>query len=124
MMGEVYNQAFAGMAEIEVLPARTSYSENIYWVYGLLLSKSVPFGPEVMATKLQSLGVSTRPFFVGMHQQPVFVKRGLFSNDTFSVADRLTSRGLYLPSGLALTEQQQQEVIAKVRQVFSAHVAN
>lgn len=123
-MGEVYNQAFAGMAEIEVLSARTSYSENIYWVYGLLLSKCAPFGPEVMAAKLQSLGVSTRPFFVGMHQQPVLVKRGLFSNDTYPVADRLTSRGLYLPSGLALTEQQQQEVIAKVRQVFSSHVAN
>lgn len=120
-IGERYNQAFEGMPEITVLPTRTSYSENIYWVYGLLLSECSPFGPGVMADKLQVLGVATRPFFVGMHQQPVFLKRGLFSAHSYPVADRLTARGIYLPSGLALTKSQQQVVIAKVRQVLRTH---
>jgi perosamine synthetase len=123
-MGDIYNQAFAGMKEIEILPKQTSFSENIYWVYGFLLSECVPFGPEEMAMKLQALGVGTRPFFVGMHQQPVFLKRGLFSADSYPVADRLTARGLYLPSGLALTEGQQHEVIAKVRQTLRSYAKN
>ena len=64
-------------------------------------------------------GVQTRPFFIGMHEQPVFHDRGLFAGERYPVAERLARQGLYLPSGSALTREQQAETIAAVREVLS-----
>ena len=58
------------------------------------------------AQQLRERGGKTRPFFLGMHEQPVFQKRGLFLNERYPVAERLARQGLYLPSCLALTERQ------------------
>jgi perosamine synthetase len=54
-----------------------------------------------------------------MHEQPVFWKMGLFTGETYPVAERLARRGFYLPSGLALTEAQQTRVAATVREVLA-----
>jgi perosamine synthetase len=68
---------------------------------------------------LRDHGVETRPFFLGMHEQPVFHKRGLFVNEHYPVAERIARQGLYLPSGMALTEQQLSAVCDAVREVLS-----
>jgi perosamine synthetase len=41
-----------------------------------------------------------------MHEQPVLRKAGLFANDSHPNAERIARRGFYLPSGLALTDDQ------------------
>jgi perosamine synthetase len=56
--------------------------------------------------RLMDRGIETRPFFLGMHEQPVFLRRGLFQGERYPVAERLAQQGLYLPSGMALTEEQ------------------
>ena len=61
----------------------------------------------------------TRPFFVGMHEQPVFQRMGLFAGESYPVASRIARRGLYLPSGLALTESQLAAVSDAVHEVFA-----
>ena len=73
----------------------------------------------VLARRLERAGVETRPFFLGMHEQPVFHQRGLFLNEHYPVAERLGRQGLYLPSGLALTEKQLSEVCEAVHEVLS-----
>lgn len=64
---------------------------------------------------LQEKGVGTRPFFWPMLEQPVFLKKGMFRDESYSVAERLTRRGFYLPSGLALTEDQAIRVSEELR---------
>ena len=71
------------------------------------------------ARRLREKGVDTRPFFLGMHEQPVFHARGLFADESYPVADRLAKQGLYLPSGLALTEEQQSKVCKAVQEVLA-----
>ena len=44
---------------------------------------------------------------------------GLFANEEYPVADRIAERGFYLPSGLALTDDQVNEVIRAVRKVLA-----
>jgi perosamine synthetase len=41
-----------------------------------------------------------------MHEQPVFRQMGLFAGDRHPQAERIARRGFYLPSGLALTDEQ------------------
>jgi perosamine synthetase len=44
---------------------------------------------------------------------------GLFRNERYPVGERLARRGLYLPSGLTLTEEQLQQVCEAVQEVLS-----
>jgi perosamine synthetase len=68
-----------------------------------------------LAERLRDAGVETRPFFLGMHRQPALLERGLFAGEKYPVAGRLADDGLYLPSGVGLTEAQLDEVVDAVR---------
>jgi perosamine synthetase len=74
---------------------------------------------EDLAEQLRTRGVETRPFFLGMHEQPAFHRMGLFEGETYPVTEMLARHGLYLPSGTALTRQQVEEVCAAVMNSLS-----
>jgi perosamine synthetase len=101
------------------LPMERSWARSVFWVYGLVLGDDVPFEAVEFATRLKRLGVETRPFFLGMHEQPVFHDRNLFQGDRHPVAERLARRGLYVPSGLALTVEQVERVSAAVHEILA-----
>jgi perosamine synthetase len=105
-IGNLYNQLLADTIGIQLPLAKTDYADNIYWVYGLVLDDDIPFDAIGAMNQLAKLGVGTRPFFYPMHLQPVFKKKKLFSKEQYPIADRLAERGFYLPSGLALTENE------------------
>jgi perosamine synthetase len=84
-------------------------------MYGTVLEDDVAFDATEFARRLKARGVDTRPFFVGMHEQPVLRERGLFADESYPVTERLSRRGLYLPSGLTLDEAQIETVCAAVR---------
>lgn len=96
------------------LPVEKEWAKSIYWMFGLVLRDTVPFEADELSRRLMRRGVETRPFFLGMHEQPLFHDRPA-STDRFPVAERLARRGLYLPSGLALQEEQIEYVAQAVR---------
>jgi perosamine synthetase len=101
------------------LPMEQSWAKNVYWVYSLVLSDDVPFDATEFAARLRKMNVETRPFFLGMHEQPVFQNMNLFKGNSFPVSERIARRGLYVPSGLALTIMQIEEVSTAVHQVLA-----
>jgi perosamine synthetase len=54
-----------------------------------------------------------------MHEQPALRERGLFAGAHYPVTERLSRRGLYLPSGLALDDAQIETVCAAVRKCLA-----
>jgi perosamine synthetase len=114
-IGRRYNELLDGVDWLELPLPQTDLAENIYWVYGVVLKDSVPFDAEEAMKRLGKLGIGTRPFFWPMHEQPVFRRLGLFLNEECHVASRLARRGFYVPSGLALTDAQIEEVTKIVR---------
>ncbi len=117
-MGQEYTHRLKGIKGLQ-LPAEESWARSVFWMYGVVLSKEIPMDAREFAQKLREHGVDTRPFFLGMHEQPVFHQRGLFVGNEYPVANWLADRGLYLPSGLALTENQVEEVCKAVHEVLS-----
>jgi perosamine synthetase len=117
-MGQEYTRRLKGIDGLQ-LPVEEPWARSVYWMYGVVLSDENPMDASQFAQKLKSHGVETRPFFLGMHEQPVFHKRRLFLDEYYPVAQRLGCRGLYLPSGLALTDQQLEEVCNAVHKVLS-----
>jgi perosamine synthetase len=87
-------------------------------MYGVVVSEATGMNAETVARKLAEHGIETRPFFLGMHEQPVFRRRGWFLNEAYPVAERLARQGFYLPSGVALTEEQLEHVIKALQGIF------
>jgi perosamine synthetase len=56
---------------------------------------------------------------LGLHEQPALWKIGLFEKERYPVTERISRQGLYLPSGLTLTEAQIDEVVSAVRSVLA-----
>ena len=117
-IGRRYNELLADLPGVQLPLAQTDYAENIYWVYGLVLDDSVEFDTEETMNMLSKLGVGCRPFFFPMHQQPVLRERGLFEGDSYPVSERMYKRGFYIPSGLALSEEQILKVSELLKQVL------
>ncbi len=117
-MGACYTELLSGIGGIELPTAKVPYADNIYWVYGVVLKEGVPFNATEAMKMLADRGVGTRPFFFPMHEQPVFREMGLFTGERCPVAERLARRGFYLPSGLALTDEQMKRVATAVREVL------
>jgi perosamine synthetase len=117
-MAAAYQERLSDIPAI-ALPVQREWARNVYWMYGVVLNDDVPFGAAEFARRLREHGVDSRPFFLGMHEQPVFQSKGLFLNERYPITERLTRRGLYLPSGLTLTEQQIDQVAGAVRKVLA-----
>jgi perosamine synthetase len=118
-IGQRYTEGLLGLDSLQLPVASTPYADNIYWVYGLVLDNSVPFDTSEAMKRLKAKGIGTRPFFWPMHEQPVFQKMGLFQSDKHPGAERIARRGFYIPSGLALTNEQVDRVITSVKEVIA-----
>lgn len=117
-MGKRYTELLSNVEGLELMPEKTEYANNIYWVYGMVLKDDVSFDAEEAMRRLGQKGIGSRPFFWPMHEQPVFQKMGLFKGESYPVAERLARRGFYIPSGLALTEAQMEEVAEAAKEMM------
>lgn len=118
-VGKWYTELLSDLDLIQ-LPVERSGCTNVYWMYGVVLGDDVPIDAAECSARMLERGIHTRPFFVGMHEQPVFQQMGLFAGERYPLSERLASRGFYLPSGLTLTESQVSQSAEALRDVLLA----
>jgi perosamine synthetase len=102
-MGRLYTELLSHCEILQLPPTGTSYAENHYWVFGIVLDSSLGLSAKQVMDQLRERGIGTRPFFYPMHLQPILRQYGLFFNDRHPNAEHIAEYGFYLPSGLSLT---------------------
>jgi perosamine synthetase len=118
-MGELYQELLGDLHGVQLPLISTEYADNIYWVFGLILDEAINISAVDAMKRLAQDGVGCRPFFYPMHKQPVLLKMGVINElDYCPVAERMYKQGFYIPSGMALTEEQIYIVARSVRQIF------
>lgn len=117
-IGRFYTDAFKDIPDLILPMAKTDYAENIYWVYGIVLGDSYSMDNLEACAKLKELGIGTRTFFYPIHEQPVFVKKGMFKDIKCPNAERLARKGFYIPSGLGINLDEMETVAASVRKIL------
>jgi perosamine synthetase len=117
-MGKLYTYLLKDEKSICIPVEKTAYAENMYWVFGVI-SENKDITAEMLMKKLADKGIGTRPFFYPMHLQPAFKKMNLFVGESYPNAEKMYKYGFYLPSGLALTETQIQEVAKTLKSVLN-----
>ena len=104
-IGKRYISILKKCKKITIQPYKNEYATNIFWVFGILLKKTISRNKVV--DKLKKRNIQTRNFFYPMYKQKIFKKLKIFKkNQKFQVSDNLSTNGFYLPSGLGLTNSE------------------
>jgi perosamine synthetase len=98
-IGRRYAEQLSETPGLQLPIIQDSSSENIFWVFGVVLTEDVSIKADVVMEQLKQRGIETRPFFWPLHRQPVLKRMGLFLEETYPVAEHIANRGFYLPSG-------------------------
>jgi perosamine synthetase len=99
-----YDEALADIGGITRMPPR-----DVLWMYDLLAEDR----DELMAHLAQN-GIETRYFFQPMSRQPMYLDPDWPSLN----AARLAARGLYLPTYVDLTEDDQDSIVDSIRAFY------
>ena len=112
-----YNELLKGQRYLE-LPVEKSYASSVYWMYAVLVAKNSPLGRDELMGELSRRGIETRSFFYPLHIQPVLTRKYDYNGKALLVATDLSERGLYIPSGLSLSDNDIIEVSNKIHEIF------
>jgi perosamine synthetase len=115
-IGKLYTELLTGFDNLQLPLDKTNYSENIYWVYPIVLKERLGFDATEAMRRLLNKNVGTRHFFWPMHLQPAFKKIGLFENERYPVSEKISKYGFYIPSGLAITDDQIERVARIIKE--------
>lgn len=111
-MRELYKQLFAEVDGVEVFGADGDDADNV-WLTSILVDAQVTgWEPSALAAALAEDSIESRPLWKPMHAQPVF--DGARSKIS-GASESLFARGLTLPSGSALTDEQRERVVTGIR---------
>lgn len=100
------------------LPAQENYAKSVYWMYNIELLDNCTFTRDEFMKALLEKGVDTRTYFYPLHTMPA-LKKFVNKKNTFPVSTKLSKRGLYIPSGLAITTSQLKYVSKVIHEVFN-----
>lgn len=114
-MGKRYGEELAGIRGLR-LPVTKPWATNVYWMYAVLVTDDFGMSKDELRARLLEKGVDTRDFFYPCHTQP-FLADHPQARDSFPVTEDIAARGFYLPSGLALTEEQLTYVCEALRAI-------
>ncbi len=118
-MGARYTELLKDVAALRLPAGNTDYADNIYWVYGVLLEQKSEQERRRLMQRLHEAGMETRPFFFPMHQQPVFRQRGMFQGECYPIAEGMYRTGFYLPSGLALEDEEMTYIASELKRLLA-----
>lgn len=111
----LYNECLKNVEGIK-LPPEKEWAKNVYWMYSILIEPEFRMSRDKLIEELAKRGIETRTFFIPMHEQPVFRKKGLFEGESYPVAEELSRKGMHLPSGSGLREKEMQLVCNTIKQ--------
>lgn len=138
--------AGVGRAQLEVLDERVESRRNIFNLYREKLGhlESIEFMPEMSGTfsnrwlttilvhenefnvtvssiikELAKKNIEARPLWKPLHLQPLFEGMQIYSHTEQNVSEYLFNKGLCLPSGSNMTEEDQMKVIDTILNLFN-----
>ena len=115
-LGKLYNEGLKDMTEFQ-LPASFEDVINTYWLYTIVLNDNCELDRDTLIGKLQQNGIETRPVFYPLHEMPPYQQ--YVRDEQYPVADRVSKRGICLPSYLSLQPSEIEFICGVLRKQVS-----
>jgi len=113
---KLYNSRLKDIPGITLAVERPDV-KNVHWMYSILINKKFGMSRKELITKLKVKRIETRTFFLPLHNQPVFKKMGYASKNRYPVAEEISRRGLYLPSGSGLKKNEIEYICECIKKI-------
>jgi perosamine synthetase len=115
-MAGLYNKLLKNVEGI-TLPVEKNWAKNVYWMYSIIINDNFGINRDQLQMELKKEGIDTRTFFISLHRQPALRKLGYLFGERYPITDYVSKRGLYLPSGLAITKEQIDFVCSMIKKI-------
>ncbi|MDA1209162.1 MAG: DegT/DnrJ/EryC1/StrS family aminotransferase [bacterium] len=102
-MGEEYTKRLRDISGLR-LPITKDGVLNVYWMYTVLVEDDFGMNRDDLRAALKEKGIDTRDFFYSLADMGLADTAR--KDASYPVAEDIAQRGFYLPSGLALSEEQ------------------
>ena len=114
---EIYQEALGDLPGIQFMP-KTDYGTSTNWLSCLTFEPKIAgIDREQVRLKLLEKQIETRPVWKPMHLQPVFADCESINN---GVAEDLFEKGLCLPSGSNLSDEDLERVIFEIKNAYKS----
>ncbi|WAM33637.1 DegT/DnrJ/EryC1/StrS family aminotransferase [Caldicellulosiruptor morganii] len=110
-----YKEAFKDLS-IQMMPIFEEGEPN-YWLSVMTIDENCNVTPDAIINGLEKNNIESRPVWKPMHLQPIFSKFRYFEHDT-DVSKTLFEKGICLPSGVNLNEEEQSVIISLIKSIF------
>ncbi len=97
------------------LPVERPQTENVYWMYSVVVNPEFGASRDVLFKNFAKEGIETRTMFCPLNLQPALLKRRAVIETSCPVAERLWRDGMYLPSGINLSESTVDRICSVVK---------
>ena len=104
----LYAKGLASLPGITVHTEPTADAVSNFWLTTILLDESLRFSPEDLRQALEAENIESRRLWRPMNMQPVYADAPFYGD---GCAERLFNRGLCLPSGSILTDEEIARVV-------------
>ena len=84
--------------------------KNVYWMYSIRLDEKFGMTAEALQKVLRENEIDSRPFFIPVHELPMYEEKG-----AYPVSTELSKTGLSLPSSPKLTHEDIDRITSVVR---------
>lgn len=111
-----YTKELAGIEGVSVQQNPSTDFNSNFWLSTVLIDPKTGKDPESLRQFMLDAGVETRRLWRPMHMQPVFADAPYYGDTT---CEALFDRGLCLPSGSGLKEEELRYVADKIKEFFN-----
>ena len=111
---DFYKEKLSDIKEIKFVDELPGFYSN-RWLTTILFKKNAAINRESMRLHLLKDNIESRPLWKPMHLQPVFKKYQVFEN---GISEDLFDRGLCLPSGSNMNEEDLMRVVSQIKIVY------
>ena len=109
----LYTEGFKEVAGISVLQNPSADFDSNFWLTTILVeSKQAGKTRETIRLALEADNIESRPLWKPMHLQPVYAEAPFYGSN---ISEELFDKGLCLPSGPTLTDEDIQRVIEVIK---------
>ncbi len=110
-----YRQELAPTGKLTFLDEPEGHFAN-RWLTTVLLNDQTELTPEAIRQHLETYNIEARPLWKPLHMQPVYKDCWFFGNGN---AEALFEKGVCLPSGTNMTEEQHTRIQTALRALFN-----
>ena len=106
-MGRLYEKMLQGIDGVETI--KTDYDNIPPWFFDILCERR-----KELKDYLRENGIGSREFYPPLHSEPVYGY-----DLSFPVAEEVSAKGLWLPSGISVTDEQIKYICNAIRRFYS-----